>query len=71
MRILNFTAHIDERDGGAPNYDKYELVFSIRCCGHLVVEEIVELYDPSDEELEEWAANKLKSLLNENSKRNN
>ncbi len=80
MRILNFTAHQEERDviytedfyNNCINIpDDTELVFSIRCCGYLVVEEVVELFDPSDNELEEWAADKLSALLNVNSKRNN
>lgn len=62
MRILNFTAHIEEiytDDGEA--YGKR--MFSIRCCGNLVVEEVVHVYDPSDNELEAWAADKLRSLF--------
>lgn len=63
MRILNFTVHMEERDARDNTYRDTELVFSIRCCGHLVVAEVVELYDPDDHELEEWAANKLRSLF--------
>lgn len=63
MRILNFTAHMEEREAKDTLYDEYELVFSIWCCGNLVVEEVVQLYDPSDDELEAWAANKLRSLF--------
>lgn len=66
MRILNFTVHQDRRFGDDCELwseDDYKIVFSIRCCNNLIVEEVVELYDPSDEELETWAANKLRSLF--------
>lgn len=67
MRILNFTVHVDEiyTDDGCA-YGKR--MFSLHCCGHLVVEEVVHLYDPSDYELEAWAADKLKSLFEQQKK---
>lgn len=61
MRILNLTAHQDDRWNA--DRDEYLLVFSIQCCGNVIVEQVVKLYDPTDDELEQWAAEKLKELF--------